>query len=430
MLPVTGEEGRSFGVKEQHAVELARRDFAQLMRGFRGSGAFGRVHPLGVVACDDAANTTRAAHHLVDDVRVPAILGFRSGAEIIDLAGSLFMPNDVLAVASLTTSPLLASIPNPPGKPRLVFRTTMNSTVAAEAVAVAVPQLFEPQVRAAGLGQTAPMRVAVVRSSATRLSAFANTLFGALTFNGKSTMANGESYREITFDEDGPRIKESAANAVRAIIAFDPHVAIYVGDLSDQVIAPVERDWPKSKKSRPKWLSISALTKSEISFIGGDEDRRRRFFGVEEVTTAPPNARFVLHYNESFDEKITRTAAPNASYDAFYLLAYATFAAGDGPITGSSLARAIPRLLPPGKPVDIGVAQIFEAFSTLRRGDAIDLNGATGGLDFDLTTGDATINQSIVCVGKGDDGKASEGIESGVVYDAKTKKLVGAMKCP
>ena len=33
-----------------------------------------------------------------------------------------------------------------------------------------------------------------------------------------------------------------------------------------------------------------------------------------------------MHYNEVFPKKVTRSVAPNSSYDAFYVLAYATYA--------------------------------------------------------------------------------------------------------
>lgn len=60
----------------------------------------------------------------------------------------------------------------------------------------------------------------------------------------------------------------------------------------------------------------------------------------------------------------------------------------------------------------------------------IDLTGATGKLDFDLATGEAPFDQAILCVGIDARGRASEGIESGLVYAADAKRLVGALRCP
>jgi hypothetical protein len=99
-------------------------------------------------------------------------------------------------------------------------------------------------------------------------------------------------------------------------------------------------------------------------------------------------------------------------------------------VTGSNIAAAFSRLLPPGKPIEVGPSNIFEAFNTLRAGQNIDLVGSSGSLDFDTTTGQAPTDDVILCVGSNEDGSASEGVESGLTYDATAKKLVGKLHCP
>jgi hypothetical protein len=137
-----------------------------------------------------------------------------------------------------------------------------------------------------------------------------------------------------------------------------------------------------------------------------------------------------MHYNQAFRENVTRTLSPNTAYDAFYVLAYAVYALGDQPVTGTSIAQAIGRLLPPGKAIEVGPSNIFEAFNTLRSGQNIDLVGASGSLDFDVTTGQAPTDDVILCVGADDKGNASDSVESGLVYDATASKLVGRLRCP
>ncbi len=432
LLPLEGDDAKTFGEKELHALDLARRDFAHMMVGFR-RGALGRARPIALVACDDSHDPTRAVRHLVDDVGVPAVVGFRTAAEIIEIAGATLIPKDVLAIATLTTSPLLTSIPHRTGQPRLVWRTTYNATQTAAALGAAIPAHFEPELRAlpGGLGKTGAMRVALVRSKATRLSAFSNALFTALSYNKKSALANGGDYRELTFDDADPaRAEADCASIVSELALFAPHVVVYVddGSLPKRVIVPLEGAW-KNAQYRPRWLSVSTISADVMAFVGTDAGRRKRFFGVEEVTTSPANARLVMHYNEVFDDKVTRGAAPNSSYDAFYLLAYATYALGDDAITGASLARAFARLVPPGRPIEVGVAGIFDAFSALRRGESIDLDGATGHLDFNLATGDAPIDQAIVCIGLDDHGRAAESVESGMIYGSRTRALEGSIRC-
>jgi branched-chain amino acid transport system substrate-binding protein len=65
----------------------------------------------------------------------------------------------------------------------------------------------------------------------------------------------------------------------------------------------------------------------------------------------------------------------------------------------------------------------------LRSGAHVDLNGATGPLDFDLDTGDAPVDLAILCVAANAGGDADETVESGLVYDATAGVLRGTMRC-
>jgi hypothetical protein len=127
---------------------------------------------------------------------------------------------------------------------------------------------------------------------------------------------------------------------------------------------------------------------------------------------------------------LTPTTAPQPSYDAFYILAYATYALGDEPITGPALSRAIGRLLPPGRELDVGPSHIFEGLQTLRSGGNLDLVGAMGSLDFDPSTGEAPVDYAILCCGVDADGRASGSVESGLIYETRSAKLTGTMRCP
>jgi hypothetical protein len=142
------------------------------------------------------------------------------------------------------------------------------------------------------------------------------------------------------------------------------------------------------------------------------------------------NMKFTLRYNETFPEKVTLSGSPASPYDSMYLLGYAAYVVGDQPITGSSLARSIPRLLPPGKDVEVGPGPILDAFATLRSGQNVDLRGVQTSLDFDTATGEAPGDLVVQCVSADASGAAFDGVESGVSYDAKSRRLIGALKCP
>jgi hypothetical protein len=369
----------------------------------------------------------------VDDVGVPAVIGFRSGAELIDLAESLFLPGDLVAITALNTSPLVATLPHPSDGPRRVWRTTYDSALTAWPLAAFVEHALEPRLVASpAIGAAKPLRVALLRFDAAQLP-FSEVLFRALKFNGKSALDNGSSYREFVVDR-----KDAAASyraALDGLLKFEPHVLLFEGDalaggVRANLLEPLESGWPRERPWRPTYVKIEPLTSEEIGFVGRNADRRHRMFGITMASNTAANARLVMHYNQTFHTEITRTLSPNTAYDAFYMIAYAVYALGDQPVTGSSIAAAFSRLLPPGKPIEVGPSNIFEAFNTLRAGQNIDLVGSSGSLDFDTRTGQAPTDDVILCVGSEQDGSASEGVESGLVYDATAKKLVGRLHCP
>jgi serine/threonine-protein kinase len=424
MFPLTTQPW-AHGDSDAEAVDLARRDFEETM-GALGSSAQVTARPFGVISCDNGVDAARAAHHLVDDARVPAIItGFGWSRDLVEAAGSAFASRGVLAVETINTSPLIATLPHPAGQPRLLWRTTFNAAQMELAVAALVPDLLEPRIRTLSrLPPESPVRVVVLRVETAGQRAMSDILFSALRFNGKSALDNAGDYRELVFDPDSPQEAQ-----VRMLVDLAPHIVVTSGSIG-QERPDLERAWPADRAWRPTYVTTNPISDEDLRWIGKDKDRRHRLFGINTSSNTPANARLVMHYNQAFHANLARDDSPNTAYDAFYVIAYARYALGDHQVSGRALASVIPHLLPPGKPIEVGPGQIFEAYNALRAGENIDLTGATGRLDFDPETGEAPTDQVILCAGVDAAGNATEGIESGLVYDATAKKLVGQMKCP
>jgi hypothetical protein len=118
------------------------------------------------------------------------------------------------------------------------------------------------------------------------------------------------------------------------------------------------------------------------------------------------------------------------AYDAIYALVYAASAAGDGALTGSRIAEALPRLTGAGAAIDVGPEHILEAFGALAGHGSINLSGAATRLDFDPTTGDVDTDIPIVCMRADKEGRAVDEVESGLFFDTRTKRLDGTLHCP
>jgi branched-chain amino acid transport system substrate-binding protein len=424
MYPTTGPRA-SYGIVAERGADLGRRDFMQIAHGLPSLRWDGPVRPVGLVVCNDANDAARAAHHLVDDVGVPAVIGVVPSQEIVDLATKIFVPNHVL-VATESRSPLIGSIPHPPGENRLIFRTYLTESVMAIPVSLLVSDVIEPNLAKAGVtGASTPVRVALIRPDSTGALSAADHVFAKLRFNGKSALENGDSYRQFVFKDP-----DHASEAVAALVAFRPHVVIYLGgsEIIRPVLEPIEKTWEPAAKVRPLYVSNTGLYGSDwAEFIGRNAERRRRFFGIAPPSVTLANARMTMRYNEVFPDPITPDRSP-ASYDAFYMLAYAAIASAGR--SGPELAAGVGRLTPPGQQIDVGPTQILQGVEALRTAGRFDLAGIMTRLDFDLTTGESTGDLVITCFGVDATGMATDSVDSGLRYDAASGRLVGRLACP
>jgi branched-chain amino acid transport system substrate-binding protein len=208
---------------------------------------------------------------------------------------------------------------------------------------------------------------------------------------------------------------------------------VYLGGpgtaIAPRIFDALEKAW-SVPTYRPRYLAAGSFSSEEPAFIGKDPDRRARVLGETSASMTNENAKFVMRYNEVFEEKTSLTMAPSSAYDAFYVMAYAAYASGQEAPTGVEIARGISRLVPPGRPIEVGPTRIYDGFNALLSGASINLVGAASGLDFDPATGEVPTDQVILCAGVDKDGAATDAVEAGLVYDATTQKLRGNQRCP
>ncbi len=427
MFPTSGPLAEQFGRESQNAAELARRDFVTIARGVPYLTGDRPPRPLGLVACDDAEQPIESARHLVE-LRVPAVIGFSASQEVIDLAGAVFIPNGIVAMATQNQSPLLSTIPHPPGSPRMVWRTTVSSAQSVAPTAALLERVVEPML-APALKPGEVLRVLLLRVRNTAGLSISEVYFNQLRWNGKSALANGDAYRDAAFDFP---VKD-AAPTVEQILSFQPHVILLPGvtQIVKEIVAPVEERWPAARP-RPRYIVAGYVVGDDFfTFLGRDDERRLRFLGVTPSSATPANAKLMNRYNEVFSPKVPRAATPGAVYDAMYAVAYGIFALGDAVVDGRALSAQLPRFssIPAADggrvSIEVGPTKIFDVFGALRAGRPVDLDGAATRLDFDPETGDTSSDFSVLCVEAGPDGRAREAVASNVVYRGSTGKLEG-----
>jgi ABC-type branched-subunit amino acid transport system substrate-binding protein len=427
LFPAKGPGAEAYGRMNLEGVDFARKEIAQATRALVGAGASMHVRPIALVACDDSEDAMRAARHLVDDVGVPAILGFRSGQEVVDLAGGLLIRRGVLSVASLTPSPLITRLPQPDQSVPMVWRTTFSLDDMAKALGRLIPDVFEPRRRP----QSGRMRVTLAREDSASTLSFAEALYDHLKFNGRPAAENGSDYQALTFP-GGALSDADVADAAHSIVATRPSLVVLIcnSTVAASIVQAIEVAWPRASE-RPTYLLPNAVLTPFADFLGDSAERRARVFSVGSDSGSKANARFVMRYNAAHADHVSLTASSCVSYDALYLLAYATFALGDERVTGAALARAIGRLVPPGEPVEVGPTRLFDALKLLAAGRNVDVQGTASDLDFDLATGEAPSDFALRCAAVDAEGRANgDQIEPGVVFRARTGRVEGTLRCP
>jgi len=422
-----GPNGSDYGKQAARAIELARKDF-QDVGGIPATVLGGKPRPLGVVLCDDTEEHEPLAKHLITDVNVPVILGFARSKEVMDLAAAFFLPRGVLALAS-NTAATLVDIPHLPGEARLVLRVTTSADMTFRPKALFIEEILEPLLKTQGAIRPGDnMRIALVRSDNASGVSHADRMISTLHWNGKNAVENGNLIQQYVVPDELKRKDkpDSLREVADAVAGFAPHLVVDGGADAEPYLA-IERQWKKATKFRPLYLTSSPLdTPALRTLVQESPDGERRIFNLNSRVTATAK-KFVMHHNEIFtNDKLDAFGATTAPYDAFYTAAYAIIALGDGAITGKAMAQAIRRLVPPGEPIEVGPASIYKATKLLRDGKNVDLIGAQTSLDFNPETGDATADVVVFCL----DSTTHAVIDSGVVYDASTSKLVGTMKCP
>lgn len=418
----------SYGREAMLTIDLARRDFAALTGGLPAVKPGGRPRPLGIVACDDTENYEQSAEHLINDVGVSAILGFGRSKEVLDLASRYFIPKNILALASNTAS-MLSSIPHEAEQPRMVFRVTTEAVMATRSKVAAIREIVEPELRGPGgvLGKTAPLKIAALRTENASGTSHSDAFVSALRQRPSPQGIASEEVRAFSFSESHSlELSTADEQRVRDLLEFAPHVVVDVG-VQDSPYVPIERGWPTKSAYRARYVIGGAMEREVlVKFIASHKSANARLMASNPSSDLPATRPFRIRYNGAVLANARNDSVNAAPYDAFYIFAYAAMSLGQTPLTGTNLARAVKRLLPPGTPIDVGPSGILPAFKELSAGRNIDLGGAQTSLDFSLETGDPTVDFELNCV----DVKTLQRVFAGVYYRAKTGHLEGTWKCP
>lgn len=433
----------------EKAVELAQLDFSKTVRGLPSTDGSTEARPFVILACREFGSglegLVRAATHLTKTVQVPVVVGPVDPANAAITAGQVFMPNRTLSIMPSAITSQIASLPNPIAPTPLTWRINYDDRAIASVVSEFIPKVIEPRLRTGGLPEGEPLRIAIVREGNLLGQSAAARMREKLVFNGMSADQNAATTPPNLISVDFGDLNDTVGNpnpdgrisqTIAAVIAFKPHIVIhaYATFGIPRVLFPLDNLWPAETVRPvhiglgPPWNAFAPM----YPFLDAMPGRRNRVFSVQGRVTGldknPLTDPWVVHFKETFPEFLTSTTPQNPLvhllYDSTFLAAYAIVANGSKPLTGENLAMTLPRFVPPGTKVSVRTDDISKTFGLLTTGQGVDLEGMTGNLDFDTTSGAPTYDLEMMCP-DAPSGKATRMKPSGFYYTSSQSRGEG-----
>jgi ABC-type branched-subunit amino acid transport system substrate-binding protein len=395
-------------------------------------GPLGKLRPLVTVVCrNESALLEQAAEHLIDTLKVPGVVAHLPSADLKTFFVNHALPKGVFVINPGFADNSLTSL----ATQGLFWHMIGDVRDVAPAYTPLLSRIES------FLGASEELRVAMVVSKRFAEQSIADTMVPKLRFNGKSVSENGSNFftTTVTAMADDPKADYSAANA--DLLGFKPHVVIALTreEFVARILPTIEGGWATAApgQARPFYIVPTALSGNLdlVNYIAVDSDgatsenKRQRIVGV-----APASAEDMTLYDQflvRFRSAFPRFQNPGGFenfYDAVYLLANATYAAGAVPeLTGGDLARGMQRVVTGNTLISVGPTHIGDVFTALSGGGKIRLNGTMGPADFDPGVGARRGSGSVYCYPR----------KSGMVsitydvlrYDTENETLTGTFSC-
>ena len=411
---------KSSGTARMQSIELAIDDFTQTVVGLPG-GSSGKPRPIVLVECDDGSDNTTAqnsATHLVS-VGVPAIIGPGGSGLVTAVINNVTIPGGVLVISPSATSTSLS------GVNELFWRTAPSDVVQGIAMqdqVGAIETLFKAQ---------NPTFTKLKLAVAYQNNAYGTGLFGALTTNLKlnGALLTDTSNNGFFSPQQYDATALDPSNAAAQVVADKDNLIVGIGttEIITKFLTPIETTWQASAP-RPQYLFSDGGEKPELlTAVTGNDALRQRVRGTVPGTSNTLFNAFNIQYLGKYGSNATVFGMAGA-YDSLYLLAYGMVSLGSQAITGANLASAMSKMVG-GQATNVGAAGIKTAFQILQSGNAIDINGASGPLDFDLQKHEAISDITVWCISKDGSGNPIYA-PSGRFYDATTQTMSGSFSCP
>ncbi|HVE84875.1 MAG TPA: ABC transporter substrate-binding protein [Myxococcales bacterium] len=356
-------------VQQLNAVLLATDEINQR------AGAGGR--PFALQVCDTENNTTLAkaqAIWMAERMGIKALLVPTSSA-VVALADDVHA-RDVLLMSPTATAKEVTALNNPDGGVRLVWRTAPSDNIQAKAIS---DLLAGTSVYDAGLSGVSRVGIAYLDDP---YGQGLNVALGA-QLNGLKTL-------QPTFYARGGDVDASVAT----LNAFNPDLTVLVG-FPDDVVRIVTKAAATTNLSRAaghRWFFTDSAKDPAIVVNSPAGELEGSFGTTPAQTSGPTYSDFQSRFLGRYGTDPSSYAFIAHTYDAMYVVAlgcsFAVGSSGTSPLTGSRIAEGLSHL-ESGTVVPLGPTTFTTARGAVQGGGSVDIQGASGQLDFSPGTGEA-----------------------------------------
>jgi branched-chain amino acid transport system substrate-binding protein len=325
--------------------------------------------PLVMISCDESMNLLRAARHLVEELKLPAIVGPNTSQDTLDVSNKLTISSHTVVLSPTAVASSIADLLDDGLTWQIIPTDVQRAPLMIQQI-----NALESRLRQERNRQEVKLGV-VYRDDA--LGQGTRVSLNALAFNGKPLADAVNLGNNVRIDPYDFRQPDQQA-IVDAYLKFAPDIIVLAGtaEAITNVMIPLEHGWVGPNESRPQYVLIDSVKVPELlAAVAGNDDLRQRIRGTG-VTPGPRsiavNETFMVSYGTRYPGLPTTISGMGPTYDSTYSIAYAIASLRGSAITGPNVALGLRNLgRGGGTVVEVQSTKILAAFRKLSAGEAI-----------------------------------------------------------
>jgi ABC-type branched-subunit amino acid transport system substrate-binding protein len=420
LFSITGPQAMTNLVRQQSAM-LAVEEINRA-GGIPGASGAGMGRPLVMVSCDEAVDLRRAGGHLVNELKVPALVGPNTSQDTLDLSSEISVKG---GTAVLTPTGVASSIADLDDN-GLTWLMVPSDLQRAPLMRQQIGEL-EEQLREQRMKPLIKLSV-IYRDDALGLGT--RDSLTSLTLNGKPLADASNLNINVKFDpyaidgSDSDRITNAQAS-------FAPDIVVIAGTAESipLIMAPLEQRWP-ALAPRPYYLLIDSGKLAELLALAAQsEDLRTRVRGTGIVPTResqPVYDAFRVDFAARYPGSPTTISGMAPSYDAAFAIAFALAATRDRPVSGKSVAAGLRKLSGGEMEIEVRGTNVLAAMTQLSAGRSIEAIGSFAPLKWNEQGAPLGGSVEMWCIGR--NGAQLSFGSSGLTLDLESQTFSGEYK--